>query len=138
EFTLDPVVIIEKDYLKSLTEQDSIKESFDRALLCFTDETGKEIRGQAKTKSSGASLLDALRDYRKRLRTPQAMENIEAAILADLYRVGQPGFFSIYLRGRKRNDLRFYVKPRGAALQLAPEEVLALNVQAPGAPDQML
>src|SRR5687768_5304103 len=44
EFTLVPATVIEKDYLKRLTEQESIKDSFDRAMFCFTDETAKEIR----------------------------------------------------------------------------------------------
>src|SRR5690348_9304768 len=35
EFTLTPATPIEKAYLKSLTEQDSVKENFDRALFCF-------------------------------------------------------------------------------------------------------
>jgi hypothetical protein len=138
EFQLDPLMGIEKDYLKSLTEQESIKESFDRAMFCFTDETGKVIRSQAKTKVAETKLADILRDQRKRMRTPHAMENIEAAILADLYRAGQPGFFSAYLHGRKHNDLRFHVKPRGAVLQLSPEEVFVMSVEPPGVPDQYL
>jgi len=69
EFTLTPATSIEKTYLKSLTEQEAVKESFDRALLVFTDESGKEIRGQAKTRAPEAKLADILRDYRKRLRT---------------------------------------------------------------------
>jgi hypothetical protein len=56
EFTLTPVTPMEKTYLKSLTEQESIKESFDRALFCFTDETGKEIRRR--------SLAPPTRDWR--------------------------------------------------------------------------
>jgi peptidase M1-like protein len=139
EFTLDPVMWIEKDYLKSITDQETIKDSFDRALFAFTDDTAKEIRGLAKNKSQETSrLADFLRDQRKRLRTPQAMENIEAAILADLYRAGQPGFFSAYIRGRKHNDLRFHVKPRGAMLRMSPEEVFAISVQPANVIDQLL
>ncbi len=37
EFDLTPVPAIEKSYLKSLTDQDAVHESFDRALLAFTD-----------------------------------------------------------------------------------------------------
>src|SRR5262245_3081693 len=113
EFTLKPAIIMERNYLKSLTDQESIKEPFDRAVFCFTDGTGKEIRSQAKTKLSDTKLADLLRDFRKRVRE-EGGENIEAGILADLYNVKQPGFFSAYLHGRKNNDLRFHVKPRGA------------------------
>lgn len=137
EFTLTPVTPMEKSYLKSLTEQESIKESFDRALFCFTDDTGKEIRAQAKPRAAAdARLADILSDYRKHLRK-EATDNIEAAILADLYREGQPGFFSAYLHGRKNDGLQFHVKPRGAEPFLGPEEVYVYNVR-PGAPDEFL
>src|SRR5439155_20915609 len=94
EFTLTPATSIEKNYLRGLTDQETVEESFDRAMLCFTDDTGKEIRGQAKTKTE-AKAAEALKDFRKHLRTAAASyENIEATLLADLYRPGQPGFFS--------------------------------------------
>jgi hypothetical protein len=136
EFTLTPATSIEKTYLKSLTEQEAVKESFDRALLVFTDESGKEIRGQAKTRAPEAKLGDILRDYRKRLRD-ETMTNIEAGVLADLYCGGQAGFFSAYLHARKHSELQFHVKPRGAEPRLGPEEVLLLNVQPRGVPDEI-
>jgi hypothetical protein len=83
-------------------------------------------------------MADLLRDFRKRMLTEEAFENIEATILADLYRAGQPGFFSAYLHGRKHPDLRFFVKPRGALPQLSPEEVFLISVQPRGVRDQML
>src|SRR4051794_31704425 len=126
EFALTPATPMEKTYLKSLTDQDTVKESFDRALLIFTDDTGKEIRAQAKTRASDAKVGDILRDYRKRLRN-ESMENVESGILADLYRASQPGFFSAYLHGRKHSELQFHVKPRGAEPRLGPEEVLLVN-----------
>jgi hypothetical protein len=60
EFTLTPAFALETNYLKSLTGEESVKETFDRAMLCFTDATGKEIRGQAKTKAEAAKLGDIL------------------------------------------------------------------------------
>jgi hypothetical protein len=90
EFTLTPATAIEKSYLKSLTEQESVKESFDRALFCFTDDTGKEIRSQAKTRPADPKLSDILGDYRRRLRK-ESNDNIEAEILADLYNESSPG-----------------------------------------------
>jgi hypothetical protein len=136
EFSLAPVTAIEKNYLKSLTEQETFAETFDRAVIFFTDGTGKEIRGQAKTKAAEAKLADILKDYRKRLRN-ESNDNIDAFVLADLYRAGQPGFFSAYLHGKKRSDLQFHVKPRGAEPVLGPEEVLLINVIS-GAPDELL
>jgi hypothetical protein len=40
---------------------------FDRALFCFTDDTGKELRGKSKFPGD-AKLDEILRDYRKHLR----------------------------------------------------------------------
>lgn len=135
EFTLAPATAIEKNYLKTLNEQDSVKETFDRAIFCFTDETGKEIRGQAKAKGDAAKLQETLRDFRKRLRE-ESNYNIEANLLADLYRPAQAGSFSAYIHGRKHSDLQYYVRPRGAVPELGPEEVMLVNVVA-HAPDEI-
>jgi hypothetical protein len=136
EFTLTPATALEKTYLKNLTEQESVKESFDRALFCFTDDTGKEIRSQAKTRPVDPKLTDILGDYRRRLRK-ESNDNVEAQLLADLYNEKQPGFFSAYIHGRKHNELQFHVKPRGAEPALGPEEVYVYNVQPAGIPDEI-
>jgi hypothetical protein len=135
EFTLVPGSDMEKTYLKSLTEQESVKETFDRALLCFTDETGKEIRGQAKTKADAARLNDILHDYRKRLRE-ESNYNVEANLLAGLYGGARPGFFRAYIHGHKHGELQFRVDPRGAEPWMGPEEVLLVNV-IQHAPDEL-
>src|ERR1017187_6530183 len=69
EFALTPASSIEKDYLKSLTDQDSVKEAFDRALFCFTDDTDKEIRRDAKPRPADPKLAETLHEFRKHLRT---------------------------------------------------------------------
>ncbi len=143
EFTFTALSPIDKAYMASLTGQDSVSEQFDRALFCFTDDTGKEIRASARTPSPDSKLADALRDYRKHLRTrmeqprsmleylltDETMDNVEADLLTDLYNPRAPGFFSAYLHGRKHSDLRFYVRPRGAFPGLTtPEEVAVINL----------
>jgi len=145
EFAFTPGPAVEKAYLKSLTNQETVLESFDHALFCFSDDAGKEIRSQAKAHAADPKAADILRDYRKNLRsrseTPRSMleamlvsdsmDNIEADLLADLYNPRQPGFFSAYLHGRKHSDLRFHVRPRGAFPELStPEEVAVINVDA--------
>src|SRR3974377_1693292 len=72
EFVLTPVPAIEKAYLKSLTNQESVQETFDHALFCFTDETGKEIRSQTKSHAADPKAVEILRDYRKSLRSRAA------------------------------------------------------------------
>ena len=147
EFVFTPPQAVEKNYLKSITDQEAVRESFDRALFCFTDATGKELRGEGKAQAPAPRLGEALRDSRKQLRyrseaprsgleamlTSEDIANIEADILADLYNPGQPGFFTAYLHGRKHGDLRFLVKPRGAMPTLpAPEEVALINFDPQG------
>jgi hypothetical protein len=144
EFTFTAQSPIDRNYMASLTGQESVSEQFDRALFCFTDDTGKEIRASAKTPANDPKLADALRDYRKHLRsrlesprslleymlTDESMDNLEADVLTDLYNPHAPGFFSAYLHGRKHSDLRFHVRPRGAfpGMMDTPEEVAVINL----------
>jgi hypothetical protein len=134
EFAFDPALPVEKAHLKLVTGEETVRESFDRALFCFSDDTGKEIRSQTRAPKPDAKLADVLRDYRKLLRhsperprsmieailTSESMDNLEADLLADLLNPRQPGFFSAYLHGRKHSDLRFHVKPRGVIPGMAP------------------
>ena len=142
-FTFNPLSPLDRNYMASLTGQLTVSEQFDRALFCFTDDTGKEIRTSARTPSKDPRLADLLRDYRKhfrsRLEQPRsmldyllndvAMDNLEADVLTDLYNPHAAGFFSAYFHGRKHADLRFHVRPRGAFPELGtPEEVSLLNL----------
>jgi Peptidase family M1 domain len=129
EFTLDPPLGIEKFYLKQVIEQESIRESFDRAVFLFTDETGRELRGQLKSHPADPPLSALLKDFRKRVRdSDYDSTNLDAEVLRDLYNPKQAGFFSAYLHGRKHSDLQFYFKPRGVAADLpSPEEVGVIN-----------
>ena len=150
EFRFTPESNLDKNYMRSLTGQETVTESFDRALFCFTDDTGKEIRSAAKTPQTNPKLAEILRDYRKKLRsrtdsprsmveamlTDENMDNIEAELLTDLYNPKAPGFFSAYLHGKKYSDLRFHFKPRGAFASISsPEEVALINVD-PDAPQE--
>ena len=141
-FAFQPAFPIEKDRLKTFAGGDAVMDTFDRALLCFTDHTGDEIRGQAHAVAASPKLADILRDFRKQLRnrpstvrslweavlTSESIDNIEADLLADLYNPAQPGFFSIYMHGKHATGLRYHVKPRGALAMLpAPEEVALID-----------
>ena len=149
EFTFTPGTGVESIYLKSITGKESIQERFDRALFCFTDDTGKELRGRSKSPGD-AKLDEILRDYRKHLRhrsdtirtmveaqlNSDFMDNIEAEVLTDLYNPAQAGFFSVYMHGRSHGDLRFHVKPRGVMPSLpSPEEVGVINLDPGGDTD---
>jgi hypothetical protein len=143
EFVLEPGIAVEKNHLRTIIGQDAVRESFDRALFCFTDDSGKELRATGAAGAADPKLAEALRDYRKKLRyrpdqpksdiedmvTSETMDNVDAEILADLYNPAQRGFFMAYIHGRKYDDLRFMVRPRGALPSMpAPEEVALVNV----------
>ena len=97
ELVFQPLEPVERDHLKILTGEESVHESFDRALFCFTDNTGPEIRAQAKPHAADPKLGDILHDFRRHLRTrsenprsqleymltSESMDNIEADLLAD-------------------------------------------------------
>lgn len=141
-FAFQPAFGIEKERLKTFAGGDAVMDTFDRALLCFTDRTGDEIRSHAHAVAASPKLTSTLRDFRKQLRsrpaivrslweamlTSESIDNIEADILADLYNPAQPGFFSIYMHGKHATGLRYHVKPRGALATLpAPEEVALID-----------
>jgi Peptidase family M1 domain len=141
-FAFQPAFSIEKDRLKTFAGGEVVMDTFDRALLCFTDHTGDEIRGQGHAVAASPKLADILRDFRKQLRsrpatvrslweavlTSESIDNIEADLLGDLYNSAQPGFFSIYMHGKHASGLRYHVKPRGVLAMLpAPEEVALID-----------
>jgi carboxypeptidase family protein/peptidase M1-like protein len=146
QLTLTPALPLERGYLRLITEKDTVDEAFDKAVLCFTDDTFEEIKRQAQLGGEEPRARDVLGDFHKRVRfrpeRPRSLveyflafegENIDAEILGDVYNPKRLGFFSAYLFGRKYSDLRFHVRPRGALPQmLAPEEVALINLD-PGA-----
>jgi len=150
EFTFIPQSPVDRNYLISLTGLEAVSETFDRALFCFTDDTAKDIRSSARTPSTDPHLADALRDFRKHLRSRteaprsmleamlngDAMDNIEADLLTDLYNPHAPGFFSAYFHGRKHSDLRFHVRPRGAFPEMTTPEEVALIDLDPAQPQE--
>jgi hypothetical protein len=145
-FTLTPAIASERAYLRRIIEKDAVDEAFEKAVFCFTDQTFDEIKTQAQSAASEPRARDVLNDFHRRVRNrpenPRSLveylltyegENVDAELLGDLYNPKRDGFFTAYLFGRNFNDLRYYVRPRGALPQmLAPEEVALINLD-PGA-----
>src|SRR5262245_30755900 len=147
EFTLTPIIDIEKRYLKQITEKDTVVEPFDRLVLYFTDDTWQAIKSAGKESAPDPRMRDTLRDFRNRMRrnteTPRSfieamysgedVENIDAMTLGHLYNPKRAPFFSAYIFGKKHGDLRFHVRPYGAAPQMmSPEEVALINYDVAG------
>ena len=121
-FTLAPAVPYERDHIKMVIGTESVSESFDRALLFFTDNAYEELKGTSRVRALPPGAADTWRDLRQHLRE-RGEANVDAEILADLYNPKQAGFFTAYMRGKKYDDLRFFFKPRGVIQELGPEEV---------------
>jgi hypothetical protein len=153
QIAITPPVPWELAHLKLLTGQESLSENFDRAVVFFTDKSYEQIKANARQQAVPPAAVNALKDMRDRLRTrptsirsmteallnDETVDNIEADTLADLYNPRQPGFFNIYLHGRKYSDLRFHVRPRGALPSLAgPEEIALINLNPGSADDGIL
>lgn len=151
EFTLTPAMWVEKEYLRTMTEKETVNEPFTQLVLAFTDGTYEEIKKQSQPVSDAeARAADVLRDFRSRMRrnterprslteaflSGEDVENVEAMLLAGLYNPRRAPVFNAYIRGRKHSDLRFQVRPSGAFAQmLSPEEVALINVDWDGKED---
>lgn len=143
EFTLTPLLAVEKDYLKLVTEKETVSEPFDRLVLTFTDRTVEEVRKSSATPiDPDQTALALVREFRERMHRnterPRSLvealfsgddvENVEATLLAHMLNPQRGPLFNAYIHGRKHRDLRFFVRPRGALPGLSPEEVAVINV----------
>ena len=127
EFTLDPLLYIERDYLKTVTEKETFAEPFTRLVLYFSDSTYDEIKKQGQAAGAADNqLLDALKDLQNRMRDRErgAGENLEAEILIDLYNAKRTPSFNAFIDGKKHHQLSYHIRPFGA---LDCEEVLLVN-----------
>ncbi len=141
-FRLDPALPVEGQHLELITGSKVFEEDLVSALLCFTDGTYEEIRGQSHAIAASAKNDSALQEYRgelrRRIEEPRSMveyelfnahvPNIEALLLLDLYNPGAPRSFTAFLHGRKHAHLRFLVQPNGAMPDMSPEEVALINL----------
>jgi hypothetical protein len=142
EFTLEPVLGIERDYLRFVTAKDDVVETFDKFVLCFTDTTYDEIKKQATAAEPDNRAADVFQDFHKRVRSrsdrprsvveslfaSEGIENLDAETLANIYNPTRPGFFMAFINGKPFGDLRYIVRSRGAIPQiLSPEEVGLIN-----------
>ncbi len=147
-FHLEPAMELERRHLRQVMDTDMVEEDFDSAVFAFSDSTAAEIRrnGRPLEDAAGAAVLKQFRSHmRRQVTIPRSfmeamfftgdVPNIEAELLADLYNPTRAGAFRAYLHGRRHDDLRFLVKPRGAVPSLSPEEVALISVEPAGRAD---
>ncbi|HYH00124.1 MAG TPA: M1 family aminopeptidase [Terriglobales bacterium] len=127
-FTLTPPTVGEKRSVAILTKEGAINESFESAVLRFTDRTYEELKqiGSAAQADTGRA-ADAIEDNLDLLRRDRyARYNLSARILQDVLSTGPGGLFYAFIKG-SRYDSReiFAVDPQGVLMwDVQPEEVV--------------
>lgn len=142
--TLTPFNKLDRDELRRRAGSEVLEEDFTQIVFRFTNDASRELLHLAPhpcepDPAAGAVFADWEQRVRHRrdqaigetesILNNEAMDNVDADVLASLYNPGRPPFFNAYIKGRKHHDLRFYVRFRGGAIpQLdSPEEVALVN-----------
>ena len=146
-FRLEPAISLERSYLRQVSGEQTVDESFRSVVFWFTDYTFDEIKRQAQATDEASQAGNAWHEFKNRARhrteTPRSMleymlqdediQNHEAEILGELYNPKEAGSFSAFVHGNKHSDLRFFINARGAMPYLpSPEEVALINFDPGG------
>ena len=151
-FNLKPVTVLDTFELKRRSGGDEWNEEFTAVVFRFTDgihtQLLKSLSAKVDAPAEAASIFEHWKEMvRKRheqalgfseeLLHGEMMDNVDADLLASLYNPNHPQFVNAYIRGKKHNDLRFFLRPRvGALPQLdSPEEVALINYDPEGMED---
>ena len=149
-FHLEPATTSERTYLRRISGEQTVDESFRSVVFWFTDDTFDEIKRQAQATDEASQAGSAWHEFRGRARhrteTPRStleywlqdedIPNHEAEMLAELYDPKEAGSFRAFIHGNKHSDLRFIVNPRGAMPYMpSPEEVALINFDPGGSQD---
>jgi len=126
-FTLSPPLEVEQQFLAHLTGTGELRETFEEAVIYFTDGTGEELRRWlAITQAPPPQpIRDRFREHQRLVRR-QLKQALEIRLLADLYAPQREGFFLAFLKGKKHPKLVFGVDPLGFAPSLPSAEEVGL------------
>lgn len=118
---LDPPVASEQASLSVLTKEKEYSESFDHAVLRFTDNTYEELKHSAKPGGGGCS-PDMLQASERATRK-EMHYNLDARILQDVLSPEPGGLFVAFIHGKHYDGKTlFTIDPHGVP-DLSPEEV---------------
>ncbi|HEY6252735.1 MAG TPA: carboxypeptidase regulatory-like domain-containing protein [Candidatus Angelobacter sp.] len=151
-FNLKPATAIDANELKRRTGSMEADDDFTEVVFRFTgQERLKFLPGLGEHVEPPADVVTILEHWKERMRKRreeplgfteavlhgETMDNVDADLLAALYNPSHPPFLNAYIRGKKRKDLRFFVRTRvGALPQLdSPEEVALINYDPEGMDD---
>ena len=151
-FNLKPVTILDALELKRRVGAPEIDEDFTEVVFRFTGQERKRLLpGLGDKVETPAEAVTAFEHWKERVRKRRevplgfteyllhgaTMDNVDADLLAAVYNPAHPPFLNAYIRGKKRKDLRYFVRARvGALPQLdSPEEVALINYDPEGMDD---
>jgi hypothetical protein len=118
---LDPPMASEMASLSVLSREKEYSESFDRAVLRFTDNTYDELKHAAKPGTGGCS-PDVLQASQRASRK-EIHYNLDARILQDVLSPEPGGLFIAFVHGKHYDGKTlFTIDPHGVP-ELSPEEV---------------
>jgi hypothetical protein len=116
-FVLDPPLESERKSLKLLTKEDEFSESFNQAVLRFTDSTYDEIKKAGSPASAGCDaglLKESQNTTRHKLKY-----NLEARILAEVLSPAPRGLFVAFIHGKHYNGKeRYQIDPDSGSEQV--------------------
>jgi hypothetical protein len=126
-FTLSSLPDVERRFLAHFTGREEVRETFEEAILYFTDHTYEELRERLSIVHAPPplSLLDRIREHHRIVRR-QLKQGLEFRLLADLYAPHREGFFLAFLKGKTHPKLLFGVDPLGFAPSLPSAEEVGL------------
>ena len=151
-FSLKAVLRLDAKELERRTGAEQVNEDFTDVVFRFTRAAWTQflpgLGEKIATTPEAAVLLshwrDRMRERQERalgftqyLLQGETMDNVDADLLAAYYNPAHPEFFNAYIHGKKRKDLRFFIRTRvGALPQLdSPEEVALINYDPEGMDD---
>lgn len=151
-FSLKPVLPMDAHELVRRTGGAELNEDFTEVVFRFTGPGRLNfLKGLGERVEPVPEAASVLNHWKERMRQRhehalgftqdllegEAMDNVDADLLAAAYNPTHPDFFNAYIRGKKHKDLRFFVRNRvGAIPQLdSPEEVALINCNPEGLDD---
>jgi hypothetical protein len=130
EVSLTPPVESEKKMLNFFIEAPELKEQFSQLVIFFTDQTFEELKQSPNAKlatngSQASRARDAFRAKEDLLRN-DFRYNMPTRILMDKYSPPRPGFFTVFIEGKKYSKLVYQLDPLGVE-EVSPEQVALVN-----------
>lgn len=126
-FTLAPSSASEKRSVAILSKEDAINESFEAAVLRFSDGTYEELKQKgSKTSADSGRAADLLKNNLELLRRDRiARYNLTSRILQDVLSEGPSNLFYAFINGKNLDSHEvFAVDPQGVTMfDVQPEEV---------------